>query len=155
MGNAVGLSPVLKMMEKGILVGLGTDGYTADMFESYKVANCLHKHGAKLPSAAWAEPPRMLFENNRTIMNRHIGGEVGTLKPGAYADIVIVDYNPPTPLHGGNVNGHLLFGVGGRHVDTTIVNGKVLMDERKLLHLDEEKIMAESRALAQKLWQRI
>jgi hypothetical protein len=40
-------------------------------------------------------------------------------------------------------------------VDTTIVNGKVLMDERKLLHLDEEKIMAESRALAQKLWQRI
>ncbi|MDI9370970.1 MAG: putative aminohydrolase SsnA [Synergistaceae bacterium] len=155
MGNAVGLSPVLKMMEKGVMVGLGTDGYTADMFESYKVANCLHKHGAGIPSAAWVEPPTMFFENNRTIMNRHIDGEVGVLKPGAYADIVIVDYNPPTPLNGGNVNGHLLFGVCGRHVDTTIVNGKVLMDERKLLHIDEERIMAESRALARKLWQRI
>ncbi|HOO86799.1 MAG: putative aminohydrolase SsnA [Synergistaceae bacterium] len=155
MGNAVGLSPVLPMMKKGVLVGLGTDGYTADMFESYKVANCLHKHGAKLPSVAWTEPPTMLFENNKKIMNRQIDGEVGTLKPGAYADVVIVDYDPPTPLHGGNINGHLLFGVCGRHVSTTIANGKVLMDERKLVHVDEEKIMAESRALAKKLWERI
>jgi len=98
MGNAVGVSPILDMLKKGILVGLGTDGYTADMTESYKVANVLHKHAKKLPSVAWGEPPQMLFENNKTIMERFINGKVGTLKADHYADIIIVDYKAPTPL---------------------------------------------------------
>lgn len=61
MGNAVGCPPVLKMFEKGILIGLGTDGYTNDMLESYKVANVLHKHNACKPNVAWGEIPAMLF----------------------------------------------------------------------------------------------
>ena len=155
MGNAVGVSPILKMMDKGVLLGLGTDGYTADMTESYKVAGILQRHNEAKPFVAWGEVPTMLFENNKIITNRYLDGHVGTLKEGAYADVIIVDYNPPTPIDAGNINGHILFGVTGRHVDTTIVNGKILMDERKLVNIDEEAIMARSRELATSLWSRI
>ncbi|MDR1899150.1 MAG: putative aminohydrolase SsnA [Treponema sp.] len=155
MSNAVGVSPVLDMIKKGILVGLGTDGYTADMTESLKTAAILHKHAKALPSAAWAEPPAMLFENNRTIMERFIGGTVGALKKDAYADIIIVDYQGPTPVNEHTINSHLLFGVSGRHVDTTIINGSIIMKERELVNIDEEALLAKSREQARKLWARI
>ncbi len=155
MGNAVGVAPVIDMMANGVLVGLGTDGYTADMTESYKVVNAMQKHAKGLPSVGWGESPMMLFENNKIIAERFIKGKVGTLKEGHYADVIIVDYKAPTPINENNLNGHLLFGVTGRHVDTTIVNGRILMDERKLVNIDEERLMAKSVELAQKLWNRI
>jgi putative selenium metabolism protein SsnA len=155
MGNAVGVSPVLDMMKQGILVGLGADGYTADMVESYKTAAILHKHARGVPSAAWAEPAIMFFENNRTIMERHIGGQVGILKKDAYADIIIVDYKGPTPVNAETINSHILFGVSGRHVDTTIINGRIVMKERELPNIDEKALMAVSRERARKLWERI
>jgi cytosine/adenosine deaminase-related metal-dependent hydrolase len=155
MGNAVGVSPVLDMLDRGILVGLGTDGYTADMTESLKTAAVLHKHAKAVPSAAWAEPPRMLFENNRTIMERFIEGKVGIIKENCYADIIVVDYRGPTPVNGDTINSHILFGVSGRHVDTTIINGKVIMKERQLVGIDEEEFLAKSREQARKLWERI
>jgi putative selenium metabolism protein SsnA len=155
MGNAVGVSPVLDMLKAGVLVGLGTDGYTADMTESLKTAAILHKHAKALPSVAWAEPHTMLFENNKRIMERFISGKVGTLKPEHYADIIIVDYKGPTPVNADTLNSHVLFGITGRHVDTTIINGKIIMKERELVTVDEEGLLAKSRELAQKLWERI
>jgi putative selenium metabolism protein SsnA len=155
MGNAVGVSPALDMLKQGILVGLGTDGYTADMTESFKVAGILHKHAKGLPSVAWGEPPQMLFENNKAIMERFIKGKVGTLKADHYADVIIVDYKGPTPVNGNTINSHILFGVTGRHVDTTIINGRIIMQDRVLINIDEEGLLAKSRELAQKLWDRI
>lgn len=154
MGNAVGASPVLEMFGKGILLGLGTDGYTADMMESYKVGNIIHKHVKGDSKVAWAEIPEMLFINNRKIAKRFIGGQVGILKEGALADVIVVDYNPPTPINEGNVNSHLLFGINGRNVETTIANGRVLMEGRKLVNVDEERILARSRELARAVWKR-
>lgn len=154
MGNAVGASPVLKLYEKEILLGLGTDGYTADMMESYKVGNIIHKHVAGDSKVAWGEIPQMLFENNRKITERFIDGKVGILKEDALADIIIVDYNSSTPINENNINSHLLFGINGRHVDTTIINGKVVMEDRKLIDIDEERIMARSRELAAAVWKR-
>ncbi|NLK34889.1 MAG: putative aminohydrolase SsnA, partial [Gracilibacteraceae bacterium] len=154
MGNAVGASPVLEMFEKRILLGLGTDGYTADMMESYKVGNIIHKHVKGDSNVAWGEIPEMLFINNRKIVERFIDGQVGILKEGALADIIIVDYNPPTEINKDNINSHLLFGINGRFVDTTIVNGRVLMEDRKLVDIDEERMMARSRELASEVWKR-
>jgi putative selenium metabolism protein SsnA len=155
MGNAVGASQVLTMFEKGIVLGLGTDGYTCDMLESLKAANCLHKHVSGNPSAAWKEPPTMLFENNRKIANQYFENPLGKLVQGAYADIIIVDYYPPTRLHPNNLNSHILFGVSGRAVETTVINGKIVMENRKLVSLDEERICARSRELADQVWERI
>jgi putative selenium metabolism protein SsnA len=155
MGNAVGVSPVLDMLKNGVLVGMGTDGYAADMLESYKTAAILHKHAKGLPSVAWGEPPAMLFENNKTIIERFIKGKVGVLAKDHYADIIIVDYKGPTPVNANTINSHILFGITGRHVDTTMINGKIIMKDRVLLNIDEEALMTKSREQAQKLWQRI
>ncbi len=155
MGNAVGVSPVLEMFGQGVNIGLGTDGYTSDMFESFKVANCFHKHAHGHPSVAWTEIPQMVFENNRKIAAQYFENPLGILAPGAFADIIVVDYDPPTPLGAENTNGHLLFGVSGRSVETTIINGQIVMENRKLLTIDEQAICAKSRELASKVWERI
>jgi putative selenium metabolism protein SsnA len=155
MGNAVGVSPVLEMLKKGVLVGMGTDGYSADVLDSYKTAAILHKHAKGIPSVAWGEPPAMLFENNKRIMERFIKGKTGTLAKDHYADIIIVDYKGPTPVNADTINSHILFGITGRHVDTTIINGKIIMKDRVLPDIDEEALMAKSREQAKKLWERI
>ncbi len=155
MGNAVGCGPVIRLFSEGILLGLGTDGYTNDMIESYKVGNIIHKHNLCDPTVAWAEIPAMLFENNPRIAGRFFNRPLGVLKAGAYADVIVTDYDPLTPLDGGNVNGHILFGMNGRSVVTTVCNGKVLMKDRNVLVADEKSVMKECRASAAKLWKSI
>jgi cytosine/adenosine deaminase-related metal-dependent hydrolase len=154
MGNAVGCAPVIDMFRQGIHVGLGTDGYTCDMFESLKVANILHKHHLGDPNAGWAEVPAMLFRNNSLICEEYFNRPLGRLVSGAYADVIVVNYDPPTPLHAGNLNRHILFGISGPMVDTTIINGRVVMRERQLVDIDEAEILAKSREQAAKVWQR-
>ncbi len=154
MGNAVGCAPALEMLARGVRVGLGSDGYTCDMFESLKVANLLHKHQAGQPSAGWAEPPAMLFAENARIASDCYGRTVGKLIPGALADLIVVDYDAPTPMAGSNTDSHILFGVSGRCVETTIIGGRIVMQDRKLLAIDEREIMAKARAAAARLWER-
>ncbi|EKQ55058.1 MULTISPECIES: putative aminohydrolase SsnA [unclassified Clostridium] len=155
MGNAVGVSPALDLIKRGAVVGLGTDGYTQDMFESMKVANIIHKHNLKDPAAAWNEVPLMLFENNRKIAERHFEGSFGIIEKGANADVIIVDYNPLTPMNESNYSSHVLFGMMGKSVDTTIVNGKIIVESGKLVNVNEDEILAEARRVSQKLWDRI
>ncbi len=154
MGNAVGCAPVIKMVERGVRVGLGSDGYTSDMFESLKVANLLAKHEAGQPAAAWAEPPSMLFNQNADTASTCFGNTIGRLVPGACADIIVVDYDPPTPLTPDNINSHLLFGVSGALVRTVIIDGRVVMQDRELPGIDEKAILARAREAAARLWQR-
>ena len=151
MGNACGCPPTMELVHKGILTGLGTDGYTHDMMESWKVANILHKHHLCDPNAAWGEVPQMLFEGNAKIANRYFKKELGVLKEGAAADVIVIDYDPLTPMNEGNINSHLLFGVNGAMVQTTICNGKVLMKDREVLVCDEAKVMADCRQGAKEL----
>jgi cytosine/adenosine deaminase-related metal-dependent hydrolase len=155
MGNAVGCTPVLELVKKGITLGLGTDGYTDDMLESMKVANVLQKHHNCDPAVAWGEVPLMIFDNNAKIANRFFEKPLGVIKKGAYADIIVAEYDPLTPLDGNNADSHILFGVSGRCVSTTMINGKVLMKDREIIGVDTEKIMAKSRELSNKLWMKI
>lgn len=155
MGNACGCPPTMELVHRGILTGLGTDGYTHDMMESFKVANVLHKHHLCDPNTAWTEVPQMLFEGNAQIAGRYFKKELGVLKKGAAADVIIVNYDPLTPMHAGNINGHLVFGITGHDVTTTVANGKVLMKDRKLTEIDEAKVMADCRQAASELAKRI
>ena len=145
MGNACGCPPTIEIFNRGIMTGLGTDGYTNDMFESYKVGNLLHKHSLCDANAAWSEIPAMLFENNARIANRYFETPIGVLKAGAAADIIVVDYDPLTPMTADNINSHMLFGLNGSKVVTTMINGKVLMKDRVLLNIDEAKAMSDCR----------
>lgn len=155
MGNAVGCPPTMKIMSKGILTGLGTDGYTNDMFESMKVANVLHKHNLCDPTVAWGEVPQMLFENNALMGARFFDTPIGKLRSGYSADVITLDYDPLTPMDGSNCNGHILFGISGRYVTSTICAGRVLMKDRRIPGLDEEEFYAHCREVSRRVWNSI
>jgi len=155
MGNAVGIPPCMEMMRRGIMVGLGTDGYTNDMFESEKVANVIHKHVLCDPGAAWGEVPKMLFENNSAMCERSFNTKIGVLEPGAAADIVVSDYVPLTPMSADNCDGHILFGMSGRSMITTVINGVVKMKDRELIGIDADAILAKCREKSGAMWDRI
>ena len=97
-----------------------------------------------------------MFADNPEIAGRCFGLRFGEIREGAAGDIAIFDYDPPTPLESGNIFGHLVFGISQTEADTTIVGGRVLMENRKLaLNLDEERVNARARELAKDLWKRM
>ena len=155
MANAVGVAPVINMINKGVRVGIGTDGYTSDMFESMKVENIINKHNLYDSNVGFMETCKMAFKNNKEIASKYYKNSVGVLEEGAYADIIVVDYNPITPIGKDNYFGHILFGVSGRSVDTSIINGKVIMKDRVIINIDEELIYEKAREVSEKLWKRI
>ncbi|MDP8215279.1 MAG: putative aminohydrolase SsnA [Candidatus Euphemobacter frigidus] len=154
MNNAVGVAPVLEMMERGIQVGLGTDAMTSNMCKEVQIANLLQHLEKRDPRVAFVESCQLLLENNPKIASRLFDQEVGVLKPGAAGDVIVIDYIPPTPLNEDNFLGHFLFGICETEVITTVVNGKVLMKDKELIGIDEEKIAARSRELAAKFLKR-
>ena len=155
MGNAVGCSPVINLYNRGILVGLGTDAYTHDMLESMKTVLAIQRHNSKMPNTGWAEAVGMLFRNNPIMCGKYFDEPLGILKAGAAADVIIMEYKPYTPLSAENIDGHLIFGMNGHNCITTMANGKLLMRDRRLVDLDEEKINADIMETAKKLWKNI
>ena len=155
MNNAVGVSKLLKFLQKRILVGLGTDGMSSDMLAQMRCAYLLQRLANHDPRVAFLEAPQLLLQNNPQICERQLGIQLGEIKQGLPADLAIIDYQPPTPINEGNFLGHLLFGLVDATVDTTVCKGKVLMKGKKILVLDEERIAARSRELANQMWARL
>lgn len=156
MNNAVGVADIIKMASKGVLVGLGTDAMTVNMLEELRVSLWAQHLSKNNPSVGFMEATSTLLVNNATIANRYWNPFVGELKEGYAADIVLIDYYPPTLLDETTVLGHIVFGISQSRVDTTIVNGKVLMENKKLnLDIDEELVNARSRECATDLWKRM
>lgn len=153
MNNAVGRANIFSLLKRGVLVGFGTDGMTPDIKSDVRVGHLIHKHDLKDCNAGFNETQQMFLKNNAAIYRRLTGENIGKIEGGYLADMILLDYYPPTPLTGGNFWGHFLFGIGDAPVDTTIIGGKVVMREKKL-PLDEGEIAARSRACAQKVWQR-
>ncbi len=160
MNNAVGTAPVPDFLAAGIPVGLGNDGFSMNMFQEMKAAYLLHKQASGDPRTLGADQVMEMQWGNNARVAEAVFGTQGTenggrIAVGAQADLVMLDYLPPTPLTAGNLPWHVIFGVEGEHVRTTIVAGRVLMRDRQLLTLDEERIHARSRELAGKLWGRM
>ena len=152
MGNAVGCTPVLQLYKKGILIGLGTDAYTHDMLESLKVLLPMQRHNACDPAVGWCEATDMLFRNNAKIGARYFEKPLGVLKPGAAADVIVMDYKPFTPFSDANIDGHMLFGMMGKNCRTTVINGKVVYKDREFVGIDEDRINAWTMEQSKKLW---
>jgi putative selenium metabolism protein SsnA len=158
MNNAVGTADLPWMLHIGIPVGLGNDGFTNNMFTEMAAAYLVHKQASGDPRTLPADRVlQMEWEHNARIARTFfpgLGQQFGQLAVGAPADLILMDYDPPTPLTAGNLPWHVLFGIDGTGVDTTIVAGQVLMRGRELLTLDGKAIMARARELAGRLWQR-
>ena len=129
-----------------------THEYFSSMLESLKVALCSQRSQNCLPNVGWCEVTDMLFHNNAKIGARYFPDELGVLKAGAAADIIVMDYKPFTPFSDENIDGHMIFGMTGRQCQTTIAAGKVLMLDRQLVGIDEEAENAHILEAAKKLW---
>jgi len=154
MNNAVGRADVPRMLEMGICVGLGTDGMSATMLDDVRLVNLLHKHGTGDPRQGFTAAGRLLLENNARIASRYFDKPVGVLAPGHKADVITVDYDPPTPLSADNLMGHVLFGLPTARVRHAVVDGRVRLRDGVVCGVDKAAVAAEARARAAEVWAR-
>lgn len=155
LNDAGELAPVPVMLEHGLSVGLGVDGFRADMFCEMQVGTLLIKHRAGYPHASSPlTVARMVLDTNAALASRIFHVKLGELSVGAQADIILVDYLSPTPLTAANLPWHLMNMQAG-HVDTTIVAGRVLMRQRRLMTMDEKAVWARAHQAATRLWARL
>jgi putative selenium metabolism protein SsnA len=162
MNNAVGRAPVEEMVRAGVNIGLGNDGFSMNMMQEMKAAYLLHKLALEDPRVMPGDLVlKLAFQHNARIMDAVFSPfspdfpRVGELSVGSAADLVLLDYLPPTPLTVGNFPWHLIFGMDAHHVNSTMVAGRWLMRNRQLLTVDEARIHARTRELAQALWNRM
>ncbi|MCY4082432.1 MAG: putative aminohydrolase SsnA [Caldilineaceae bacterium] len=155
MNNAVGAADVPAMLRGEMPVVLGNDGFSNEMFAEMKVTDQLHKVTSGDPRTLGADKVlEMAVYNNRRLAGVFFDKPVGILTPGAFADLILLDYHPTTPLNSDNLPWHILFGISGGHMHSTICHGRVLMRDRQLLTLDEAEISARSRERAHETWER-
>ncbi|NJE08400.1 N-ethylammeline chlorohydrolase [Thermococcus sp. M39] len=139
---ASGVMPIERLLNAGVNIGLGTDGSASnnnlDMLEEMKIAALLHKVHNLDPTVADAKTVfKMATQNGAKALRL----DAGVIKEGALADLVIIDFNQPHLRPINNVISHLVYSANGNDVETTIVDGKILMLDREVLTLDEEKII--------------
>ncbi len=156
MNNGVGAADIDSMLDAGLPLCLGNDGFSNNMWAEWKAAYLLHKVVNRDPRrAAGDHIARMAWHNNASLMRRFFPEmPIGEIRPGAAADLILVDYQPFTPLTAGNLPWHLLFGFEASMVTTTICAGQLLMRDRQLLTLDEGAIAAAALDLAPGVWER-
>lgn len=148
--GASGTSPVPEMLEKGINVSLGTDGAGSnnnlDMLEEMKIAAILHKLRLRDPTAlsAWQTLEMATINGARAV---GLEREIGSLEVGKKADLILIKIDRPhlVPTH--NIPSLLVYSANGNDVDTVIVDGKILMKNRKVLVIDEEKILQKAQEI--------
>lgn len=151
---ASGTAPVLDLRKAGVPVGLGTDGAASnndlDMFEAMRQAAFLHKHATGDPRAL----PASAVLRMATIEGARVLGmdrEIGSLEVGKRADLLVVSMAAPrqTPLY--DPISHLVYTTRGDDVRSAIVNGRVIMRDRRVETLDEAAVLGEARAWAGKV----
>ncbi len=153
MNNAVGCSPVVSMLQNGVKVALGGDGYTYDLFKELSVAAIAQRaFFASTALFSTNELLQMAFYNTANLCQNTFGRKIGILKPGAAADFIALRYTPPTPLNEKNFLSHLLC-CGPQNVRHVVVEGRVVVENGRCTTLDEEAILRECRTQAQELWE--
>lgn len=155
LNNAVGIADVIKLINTGVKVGLGTDAMTVNMPEELRVGLWAQHIKNDNPSCGFMEMTSLLLKNNPDIASKHFGIPLGVIQEGAAADIILIDYFSPTPLDENTYLGHIVFGLSQSTVDTTIASGKILMENKILsINIDEAGVNAKASELTKDLWNR-
>ena len=148
LGNGIARLP--EMLAAGINVGIGHDAAecnnSRDLFEVMKFASLMHR--ASRVDASLQQAPdvvRMATRNGAAAL----GHETGQLVPGRKADVILVNtksqmFTPLMPANAEHLFSHLVFAANGSCVDTTIIDGKIVMEDRRLTMVDEQKILREA-----------
>jgi 5-methylthioadenosine/S-adenosylhomocysteine deaminase len=156
---ASGFAPVVKMLEAGLNVGIGTDGPASnndlDMFEEVRLAAFVAKAVTNDPTSLPA-PQALLMATRLGAQALHIGHLTGSIEPGKRADLILVDVSP---LHNApsfkratdNAYAQIVYASKSTDVSDVMVNGKWLMRDRRLLTLNEEELLTQANEVARKI----
>jgi len=150
MNNRVGRAPAGRLGER---VVLGTDGIDGDLFAESKAAYCRGREDDPSISPSW-------------VIGRLAAGAafaarafdeplLGRVEPGAPADLLVLDYDPPTPLSTDNLAGHWVFGLSARDVRDVVIDGSIVVRDRRLVREGEGEPRAYTQAAAERLWERM
>lgn len=149
MNNSVGYAPVSDFGERS---ALGTDGFPADMFEEVKSGYFKSRDASgKLSPNDFAR----LLQSGHNLCSEIFNAKMGSLEVGAVADLIVLDYPSPTPLTADNLTGHLIFGMNSACVKSTMVDGKWIMKNRKLIGVDTPSVYEKARTAARRLWEKM
>ncbi|MGZ4031975.1 MAG: amidohydrolase family protein, partial [Tumebacillaceae bacterium] len=151
------VAPVLKMLEAGLTVGLGTDGAASnnnlDMFEEMRMAAMLHKGVNQDPIAVNAyKALEMATKNGARAL--FLEENLGTLQQGALADVILLDINQPQYFPRHNMIAHLAYSSSAHDVTDVFVNGQLVVENRKVLTMDEEQIYREVERCCARLFEK-
>ena len=151
---ASGIAPVPAMLRAGLPVALGTDGASSnnnlDMIEEMRAASFLHKVNTMDPTVLPAyQGLEMATKNGAAVLG--LDEEIGQIALGKKADIILVDFHKPhlCPRH--DPAAHLVYAAQPSDVKTVIVDGKIIMEDRRVLTMDEEKVMYEAARCTKRL----
>jgi putative selenium metabolism protein SsnA len=147
--NGVGRAPLMRFVDRAIL---GTDGIDGDMFAESRTAFFRAREDSLDRTA---DEFTGMLARGADLVSKLFSEPIGTLQPGAAADLVVLDYDPPTPVHAGNFPWHWMFAMSAGMVKSIMVDGTWVIRDRAFVTVDEEKIRVEARSAATKLWQRM
>jgi cytosine/adenosine deaminase-related metal-dependent hydrolase len=150
MNNGVGRTPIAWL---GGHLALGTDGIGADMFEESRVAYFRRREEDLDASPS---VPLQMLARGAALAGRLFGESLlGELRPGAPADLVVLDYDAPTRIGPAELPGHWIFGLSAARVRHVIVAGELVLKDRRPTRLDEGELALEARRSARRLWERM
>jgi putative selenium metabolism protein SsnA len=150
MNNRVGQAPVAAL---GNRLTLGTDGFDGDLFAESRVAYLRARESDPSVGPEWAVA--RVAASGRLAAAATGEPLLGRIEPGAPADLVVLAYDPPTPITSSNLGGHWVFGMSARDVRDVLVNGEFVVRERRLTRTDDRELRGRSREVAERLWQRM
>lgn len=150
-----GVAPVVKMIEKGLIVGLGTDGAASnnnlDMFEEMRQAAMIHK-GVGMDPVAISAYKALQMATRDGARALFLEETLGTLQPGALADLILIDFNRPHYYPRHNVVSHIVYAGQSGDVTDVIIDGKLVVENRRVLTLDEERIYREVESVCARIF---
>ena len=150
---AYGIAPVSDLLAAGVAVSLGTDGgasYTYDLFEMMRTAGYLQKQKHLTADVLTAEQAvEMATINGASTLNME--NEIGSLAAGKKADIIVVDFNKPHLIPVNRPVPKLVYSANGADVRTVIIDGRVIMEDRLVLTMDESAVMRDAKRCAEEL----
>jgi putative selenium metabolism protein SsnA len=156
MNNAVGLPRVDEMLNAGIKMCLGNDGFSNSMWAEWKAAYFAHKLENRDPRFMSADKIKiMAIDNNRSMAEKLFDGlKIGKVAEGYRADLIFVDYQPFTELNKDNLPWHIVFGFQDGMVTDTMVQGEFLMRNCEVLKIGVNQLMKEAKKVSQYVWKR-
>lgn len=149
MNNHVGYCRGLEKIENLII---GTDGCGGNMFEELKIGFFKHKDNG---GPWWPNNFLDALTRGNKLVSKYFGCKLGRIEEGYQADLVICDYNNPTPLIDANAAGHFIWGMSSNCVESVMVNGQLILDKHEFVGIDAKAIYKKAAEVAEKTWKKV